>query len=233
VKKATAPRSKGHALSATSKLAFVEALLAVDTLDGASQLGVQWLADRLGVKQVAIAIASFDSTPGSRLTLTASRGLVASALGDLGPDLDLDLDSVRGAFASRRCKAFPLLRAGRSDRSPIGLVLVGGVVRDPAFAWLLGVLSSRLVDLRDLRVLEAASSARSQRFSNTSHELRTPLNAILGYTSMLLEGVSGPLPPAVKRQLARVDSNAKQLLTIIDDALGIARLEAGETVSSR
>ena len=38
--------------------------------------------------------------------------------------------------------------------------------------------------------LEAASSAKSQFLANMSHEFRTPLNAILGYTSMLLEGVS-------------------------------------------
>jgi signal transduction histidine kinase len=226
VNKAIARRSKGHArLSATSKLAFVEVLLAADTLDGASQLGVEWLADHLGVKQVAIAIADFEK-PSSRLTLTASLGLDASALGEL--HLSLDLGSVRSAFASRRCKAFPLQPSGRSDREPIGLVLLGGFVRDPAFEWLLGVLARRLGDLRRLRGLEAASSARSQLFSNMSHELRTPLNAVLGYTSMLLQGVSGPLPPPVMRQLSRVDANAKQLLTIINDVLDVSR-----TVSSR
>jgi signal transduction histidine kinase len=219
--KAIARPSTGHArLPAASKLAFVEALLTADTLDGASQLGVDWLAEHLGVKQVAIAIADFEN-PGSRLTVTATRGLEASALGVL--DVPLDLRSVRGAFASRRCKALPIQRSGRSDREPIGVVLVGGVVRDPAFEWVLGALATRLVDLRDLRGLEAASSARSQRFANLSHELRTPLNAILGYTSMLLQGVSGPLPPAVLRQLSRVDSNAKQLLTIINDVVVSSR----------
>jgi PAS domain S-box-containing protein len=76
--------------------------------------------------------------------------------------------------------------------------------------------------------LEAASSAKSQFLANMSHEFRTPLNAILGYTSMILQGVSGPLSPAVERQLRRVDSNAKHLLTIINDILDIARIEAGK-----
>ena len=221
--KAIARPSKGHArLSATSKLAFVEALVAADTLDGASQLGVEWLAKHLGVEQVAIAIADFEK-PGARLTVTASRGVEASALGEL--DLSLDLGSVRSAFGSRRCKAIPIRRPGPSDREPIGVVLLGGVVRDPAFAWAVGALARRLADLRDLRGLEAASSAsaRSQRFANMSHELRTPLNAILGFTSMLLQGVSGPLPPAVLRQLSRVDANAKQLLTIINDVVVSSR----------
>ncbi|HEY8077298.1 MAG TPA: ATP-binding protein, partial [Labilithrix sp.] len=76
--------------------------------------------------------------------------------------------------------------------------------------------------------LEAASSAKSQFLANMSHEFRTPLNAILGYTNMLLQGVSGPLPPPVGKQLGRVDSNAKHLLTIINDILDIARIEAGK-----
>jgi PAS domain S-box-containing protein len=76
--------------------------------------------------------------------------------------------------------------------------------------------------------LEAASSAKSQFLANMSHEFRTPLNAILGYTSMLLQGVSGPLPPPLERQLRRIDSNAKHLLTIINDILDIARIEAGK-----
>ena len=75
--------------------------------------------------------------------------------------------------------------------------------------------------------LEAASSAKSQFLANMSHEFRTPLNAILGYTSMMLQGVSGPLPPAIVRQLTRIDSNGRHLLTIINDILDIARIEAG------
>lgn len=76
--------------------------------------------------------------------------------------------------------------------------------------------------------LEAASSAKSQFLANMSHEFRTPLNAILGYTSMMLQGVSGPLPPNLVRQLTRVESNGRHLLTIINDILDIARIEAGK-----
>jgi signal transduction histidine kinase len=61
-----------------------------------------------------------------------------------------------------------------------------------------------------------------------SHEFRTPLNAILGYTHMLLQGVAGDLLPAVKRQLQRIDSNGRHLLTIINEILDITRIEAGK-----
>lgn len=232
VPKTMARRSKGRSKSparptATAKLAFVEALLAADTLVAASNLGIEWLADHLRVKQAAIAIADSEK-PGSGSTVIASRGLDVSALGDLvldlslDPDLGPDLGSVRVAFASGHCEAFLLLRPGGGERKPIGLLLLGGVGRDPAIEWLLDVLARRLVDLRDRRVLEAAVSARSQRFADMAHELRTPLNAILGYTSNLLEGVSGPLPPPVRRQLSRVDANGKQLLVIINDVLDVS-----------
>ena len=76
--------------------------------------------------------------------------------------------------------------------------------------------------------IEQASAAKSQFLANMSHEFRTPLNAILGYTSMLLKGVTGDLTPHQRRNLERVDSNAHHLLAIINDILDISRIEAGK-----
>ena len=76
--------------------------------------------------------------------------------------------------------------------------------------------------------LEQASRLKSQFLANMSHEFRTPLNAILGYTHMLLQGVAGELPASVKRQLTRIDSNGRHLLTIINEILDITRIEAGK-----
>jgi signal transduction histidine kinase len=50
---------------------------------------------------------------------------------------------------------------------------------------------------------------------------------MLGYTSMLLQGVAGPVEPPVKRQLGRIESNGRHLLTIINEILDISRIEAG------
>ena len=75
--------------------------------------------------------------------------------------------------------------------------------------------------------LEQASALKSQFLANMSHEFRTPLNAILGYTSMLLKGVLGPMGAEQTDGLARVDSNARHLLGIINDILDISRIEAG------
>jgi signal transduction histidine kinase len=75
--------------------------------------------------------------------------------------------------------------------------------------------------------LEQASRLKTQFMANMSHEFRTPLNAILGYTHMLLQGVAGELATNVKRQLQRIDSNGRHLLTIINEILDITRIEAG------
>jgi signal transduction histidine kinase len=75
--------------------------------------------------------------------------------------------------------------------------------------------------------LEQASAAKSQFLANMSHEFRTPLNAILGYTNMLLQGVSGEMMPTQKRNLQRIDSNGRHLLQVINEILDITRIEAG------
>ena len=75
--------------------------------------------------------------------------------------------------------------------------------------------------------LEQASAAKSQFLANVSHELRTPLNAILGYAAMTLQGVSGELSAPQRRNVSRIDANARHLLTLINEILDITRIEAG------
>ncbi|HEX4960261.1 MAG TPA: ATP-binding protein [Thermoanaerobaculia bacterium] len=76
--------------------------------------------------------------------------------------------------------------------------------------------------------LEQASALKSQFLANVSHELRTPLNAIMGYTHLLLEGVSGELTAPQQDKLTRVDANARHLLAVINDLLDITRIESGK-----
>jgi PAS domain S-box-containing protein len=76
--------------------------------------------------------------------------------------------------------------------------------------------------------LEQASAMKSQFLANVSHELRTPLNAIMGYTHLMLEGVSGEMTQPQHDKLGRVDANARHLLAVINDLLDIARIESGK-----
>jgi len=68
---------------------------------------------------------------------------------------------------------------------------------------------------------------KSMFIASTSHELRTPLNSVIGFSSLLLEGFSGPLNPDQKEQLEIVHSSGKHLLTLINDIIDISKIEAG------
>jgi protein-histidine pros-kinase len=77
--------------------------------------------------------------------------------------------------------------------------------------------------------LEAASMAKDRFLASMSHELRTPLNAIIGFTGTLLMKLPGPLAAEQERQLKVVQSSARHLLSLINDMLDLAKIEAGKT----
>jgi PAS domain S-box-containing protein len=74
---------------------------------------------------------------------------------------------------------------------------------------------------------EAANAAKSAFLANMSHELRTPLNAIGGYADLITEGIRGPVTDAQRADLARIKRSQQHLLSIINDILNFAKLEAG------
>jgi PAS domain S-box-containing protein len=81
-----------------------------------------------------------------------------------------------------------------------------------------------------LQAKEAAVSAdrtKSMFIATMSHELRTPLNAIIGFTGILLQGLSGELNERQYDQLSRVSRSAKHLLDLITDIIDISKIEAG------
>jgi len=75
---------------------------------------------------------------------------------------------------------------------------------------------------------EAANRAKSQFLSTMSHELRTPLNAIAGYTELLEMGVRGPVTDEQREDLTRIRRGAKVLMSLVNDVLNFARVEAGQ-----
>ena len=75
---------------------------------------------------------------------------------------------------------------------------------------------------------ESANRAKSAFLATMSHELRTPLNAILGYASLLLDGLAGPLAPAQRDFIERTRVSGRHLLGLVEEVLDIAKVEAGQ-----
>jgi signal transduction histidine kinase len=74
---------------------------------------------------------------------------------------------------------------------------------------------------------EEANRAKSQFLAMMSHELRTPLNAIAGYTQLIEMGVRGPVTREQQKDLERIERSQRHLLSLVNDVLSYAKLEAG------
>jgi signal transduction histidine kinase/ActR/RegA family two-component response regulator len=83
-----------------------------------------------------------------------------------------------------------------------------------------------LVEARDQA--QAANRAKSAFVASMSHELRTPLNAILGYSRLVNEDPDLPKPD--RESLVLIESAGEHLLSLVDDVLDLAKIEAGSMV---
>ncbi len=78
-------------------------------------------------------------------------------------------------------------------------------------------------------IAESANRAKSQFLANISHELRTPLNAVIGFSSILMNQLFGPLGDQKYMEYAKdINSSGAHLLDIINDILDLSKAEAGK-----
>ncbi|WP_165495846.1 two-component regulator propeller domain-containing protein [Marinobacter halodurans] len=71
-----------------------------------------------------------------------------------------------------------------------------------------------------------ANQAKSVFLANMSHELRTPLNAILGFSNLM--GQDPQMPKSQQQNLNIITRSGEHLLTLINDILDMAKIEAGQ-----
>jgi two-component system, sensor histidine kinase and response regulator len=121
--------------------------------------------------------------------------------------------------------------------TPDGVIrwVAGRAARIPSLAGRQAVFVGTVDDITDRKLAEkelarsrdaalAASQAKSEFLSSMSHEIRTPMNAILGMAELLDDT---PLEPEQKKFLGVMRSNGSALLTLINDILDLAKVEAG------
>jgi len=86
-------------------------------------------------------------------------------------------------------------------------------------------VSERTADLRSAKEeADRANQAKSDFLSRMSHELRTPLNAVLGFAQVL---EMDSLSAEQRESIAYIVRGGRHLLTLINEVLDIARIEAG------
>ncbi len=73
---------------------------------------------------------------------------------------------------------------------------------------------------------ESANQAKSRYLTGMSHELRTPLNSLLGYAQILQRDTA--IPASRRNAVAVIRRSGEHLLSLIDDLLDVARIEAGK-----
>ena len=73
---------------------------------------------------------------------------------------------------------------------------------------------------------ESANRAKSQFLANMSHELRTPLSAVIGYSEMIEEEMQDLGQVDLLDDLRKINSNARHLLSLINDVLDLSKIEA-------
>ena len=144
----------------------------------------------------------------------------------------------RSGERALHCSAWPL--AERDGREPAIVMVEMRPATDVDEEHAFQVdLSQRLVlsALQDQLIAEAARAAETaadlanaakDRFLSTmSHELRTPLNAIGGYAELIDMGLRGPVTPAQREDLSRIQRAQVHLLGLINSVLNFSKLESG------
>ena len=88
-----------------------------------------------------------------------------------------------------------------------------------------GLLTGRLWVATDVTLEREADRLKTEFVSVVSHELRTPLTSILGYTELLM---ARDFAPAEQKEFIKtVYDEASHLSKIVEDLLGVTRLESG------
>ncbi|KKR28201.1 MAG: Multi-sensor hybrid histidine kinase [Candidatus Woesebacteria bacterium GW2011_GWA1_39_8] len=78
--------------------------------------------------------------------------------------------------------------------------------------------------------LQELDQMKSEFLSLATHQIRAPLTAIKGYSSMLLEGEFGVLPPKARDSAETIMKACQNLINIVNDFLNISRIEQGRMV---
>jgi signal transduction histidine kinase len=84
------------------------------------------------------------------------------------------------------------------------------------------------IEMEDrLRASEGETTAKDRALATLAHDIRTPLGAIDGYCELMLDEILGPVNDRQRETLGRVRMSGRHLLSLLDNVMDMARLNAG------
>jgi signal transduction histidine kinase/BarA-like signal transduction histidine kinase len=84
---------------------------------------------------------------------------------------------------------------------------------------------ARQLEAQQQQLLVQGSEAKSRFLANLGHEIRTPMTGVLGMTELLL---AGELPEKPRTQVTAIKKAGEHLLRLMNDALDLSKIEAGQ-----
>jgi signal transduction histidine kinase len=180
-----------------------------------------------------------------RLFPIEPRGLILEMLETRAPVYSEDVAAdprsqyphIAEAMGYRSAAFVPMLREG----VVIGAILVGRrnvkAFSDKQIALLETFADQAVIAIENVRLfneiqdktrqLEAANRHKDEFLASMSHELRTPLNAVIGFSEVLLERMFGEINDKQEEYLNDILASGRHLLSLINDILDLAKIEAG------
>lgn len=116
--------------------------------------------------------------------------------------------------------ALVLITLSSGEPAPVIFALAGALA-----LMMFAVYAMRDVSVKALRTAKAASDSKGEFLANLSHEIRTPLNGVLGMAQAM---EAGELPQDQRQRLDVINRSGRALLTLLNDVLDLAKVEAGK-----
>ncbi len=170
-------------------------------------------------------------TLGLSPALTLTVGVVAVLCGMIGWAFSNILSTVTHWSLAGYEQANRHMREAQNHRAELAQTLKA---LDHAY-YRLERANSALVAAR--KQAEEAERFKSEFVANVSHELRTPLNLIIGFSEVMITSPESygniSLPRAYRSDLNAIYQSSQHLLSLVDDVLDLARIDAGRVTLTR